>query len=251
MRSQETLEAASEGREWAFPILTLDLVRGFYDLMGLDAAFHDRIHAGLRAATVRTRQEFVQGLVNPHGQVARADFCQLAESELGRDASEHLSWWLQNVFEAQTQDHRDLERWTQVIIHCHRDRDELWSQLPLSQPLAAEAFGQFAVARNFREYYRRAEELDSQPLSDWDLHMHASQLYDFSEDQEGTGANPMTHVSLAIHAYQYLRFFAWLLRSLSPEQQTALRDKALEIAIAEDIAWFDKLVHPSAFAVGL
>jgi hypothetical protein len=249
MKSQVTLENAARDREWVFSLLTLDIVRGFYDLMGLDAGFHARIHTGLRAATVSTRKDLVQQLMHPHEALARVDFCRSAEAQLGKDASEHLSWWLEHV--SKRQHERDLRRWTDLLVSLHREHDELWSKLPFPQPLADQAFDRFARARDFREYYRRAEALDDQPLSDWDLHMHASQLYDFSEDREGTGVNPMTEVSLSIHAYQYLRFFAWLLRVLTPEQQTALRDKALELAVAEDFAWFDKLVDPSAFAIGL
>ena len=59
--------------------------------------------------------------------------------------------------------------------------------------------------------------------------MSASQTYDFDDDREGPSRNPSTEVSLTVGVYQQYLFWAWALRALTPEQQTKLRDKALEI----------------------
>jgi hypothetical protein len=251
MRQTVSLEAAAEGHEWVFALLTLDVVRAFYDMMGLDPAFHAGLHGALRDATVLTRKELVRAPVEGGPKPALTSFCRHVEGLAGEAATEHLAWWLQHVSESSAEAHRALRRWMHVMRDCQREEDASWRQLAFPQALSTEASMRFVRSVDPREFARRRDALEGRPLSDWDLHMYASKTYDFDEDREGTGATPLTHVALTVRAYQQYQFWAWALRALTPDEQTRLRDSALAVARALELTSVNDLVHPSALDIGL
>jgi len=250
MQQKVQLETAAIRREWVFSFLTLDVVRAFYDMMGIDPTFHAGLNLALRDATLATRTEIVQALLSGGPKPTLATFCRHVESLTGSAATAHLAWWLQHVFDAE-QIHNAMDDWEQVFRHCQREGHEAWRQLPFPKDLSNESLKRFATSADRKEYYRRCDELEAHPLSDWDLHMYASQTYDFDDDLEGSWPNPMTKVFLTLAAYQQFQFWAWVLRVLTPEQQTRLREKALEIARTAELTFVKDLVHPSALDVGL
>jgi hypothetical protein len=251
MQQNATLETAAARREWVFAFLTLDVVRAFYDLMGLDTAVEAGLQGALRDATLVTRRQIVDALVTGGPKPTLAAFCRYVEGSVGAAASEHLVWWLQHVFDAEAQTHRALDRWSRVLRHCQREGDGGWRQLAFPEPLSNEASSRFAAAVDVKEYHRRREYLEARPLSDWDLHMYASQTYDFDQDMEGAWPNPFTHVSGTIRAYQQSRFWAWVLRALDTGERIRLREGALAIAGAAGLASIKDLADPSTLDIGL
>lgn len=248
MQQKLTLEAATTGHTGVFPLLTLDVVRTFYDLMGIDPQYHAALHGGLRKATLVTRKEIVLELTRGGPKPTLAGFCGIVESALGPPGTEHLTWWLERVLLAE---HREIGSWTRVLRYCLREGDEYWRRLGFPAPLSDEAAKRFATSVDRTAHKRRCADLDEHPLSDWDLHMYASQLYDFDRSLEGLSPSPLTEVSLTAAAYQEHRFWAWVLHTLAPEQLTQLRESALEIVSTEDLASSKDLVHPSALDIGL
>jgi hypothetical protein len=251
MRQKVSLEAAAEGHEWVFALLTLDVVRAFYDLMGLDPAFHAGLQRALRDATVATRKEIVEALVHGGPKPTLTSFCRHVERVAGDAATDHLAWWLQNVFDYNTQTHKALSAWTYVMRRCQREDDASWRQLAFPEALSSEASTRFTRAVDATEFSRRRDALEARPLSDWDLHMYASKTYDFDQDTEGTGSSPLTRVSATLRAYQEYQFWAWALRALPADGQTRLRESALGVARALELTSVKDLVHPSALDIGL
>jgi hypothetical protein len=238
-----TLESAAQGRLSVLALLTLDVVRPFYDLMGLNQDAQAVLQDALRATTLATRKQ------GPHP--TPASFCRELQGRLGAPTIEHVAWWLRYVFFKETQAHVPVENWTDLLRRCHRAGAESWGRLPFPARLSAEAFQRFGTSIDRTEYKRRDQELDDRPLSDWDLHMYASETYDFDEQTEGPTGAPSTSVSLTVSVYQSYLFWAWVLRALTPEQQTKLREKALEIVRTDRLPWIKGLVHPSALDIGL
>jgi hypothetical protein len=247
-----TLEAAAKlfGRQDAFAFLTLDVVQAFYDLMGLNVEAQSRLGGVLRGATLATRKALVDALVNGKAPPTLASFCEKVETAGGAGLTEHLAWWLGRMFDAETRTHRALRHWTDVLHHCRREGDESWRRLRFPLPLSEEVAQRLATALDRTEHDRRCAAVEARPLSDWDLHMHASQLYDFDDDLEGTGMNLSNHISETVSACQGYRFWAWLVRALEPEEQTRLREQALEVVRTDELTWIKDLVHPSALDIG-
>ena len=64
MQQKVTLESAALDRQWVFPLLTLDVVRPFYNLMGLNREAQAGLQKSLRDSTLATRKQLVEALVN-------------------------------------------------------------------------------------------------------------------------------------------------------------------------------------------
>ena len=251
MPEKMTLESAAQDRQWVFPFLTLDVVRPFYDLMGLNQEAQAGLQKALRDSTLATRKQLVEALVNQGPPPTLATFCQDLERRIGTSAADHLAWWVRHVLHKQVQAHIPVSHWEDLLRRCRREGEESWRRLPFPGQLSPEVSRRFRASVDGKEYDRLRRALEDHPLSDWDLHMYASQTYDFDDDREGPSRNPSTEVSLTVGVYQQHLFWAWLLRGLTPEQQTKLWDKALEIVQTDKLPWIKDLVHPSALDIGL
>ena len=251
MQKKVTLESAALDRQWVFPLLTLDVVRPFYDLMGLDQEARAGLQRALRATTLATRKQLMEALVNQGPSPTLAIFCQELERRVGASTADHLAWWVGRVLHKEVQGHIPVSNWRDLLRRCRREGEDSWRRLSLPGHLSEEASQRFGASIDRKEYKRLEEELDARPLSDWDLHMYASQNYDFDDDREGPSRNPSTEVSLTTGVYQQYLFWAWALRALTPGQQTRLREKALEIVRTDKLPWIKNLVHPSALDIGL
>jgi hypothetical protein len=242
----DTLEVAIGDRGSIVSLLTLDFTRAFYDLVGLDPRFHDVLHRTLRETTLITRKELMQALVDGTPAPTLATFCSHIETSAGRAATEHLAWWLQYIH---NRDSKPLDHWLDLFRHT--EREGAWSKLPLPKELSAEVWQRFISFMDRGEYNRRCEEIEDRPLSDWDLHLSANQPFDFEDDVEGGSSNPALDISLWSYAYRGYRFSAWLLRTLSPEQETKLLEVGTELVRTLELTWIKTLVHPSELDIGL
>ena len=81
MQQKVTLENAALDRQWVFPLLTLDVVRPFYDLMGLSQEAQSGLQKALRATTLATRKQLVEALVNQGPPPTLATFCPGLDDE--------------------------------------------------------------------------------------------------------------------------------------------------------------------------
>jgi hypothetical protein len=252
MPEKVTLEAVAAPMPWVLSLLSMDVARAFYDMMGIEPAIHDKLHAALRGATLETRRELVQALLQKRPGPALASFCGYVEGRIGEGPTNHLSWWLQRVFAHEQETHDALFQWSWVLRRCLRQGEEGWRQLALPKQLSDELPRRFAAAVDVNEFRKRLATIQAQPLSDWDLHIYASQPYDFDDDPEGaTLTDPFSMFVETVRNYQEYRFWAWILRALSPDQQTALRDKAMDFARSAELTSVKSLIQPSALDIGL
>jgi hypothetical protein len=96
MEQRTRLEIAANSHQWVFPLLTLDVVRTFYDLMGLGPELNAGLHEALRDATLAMRNETVKALANGMPAPTLTSFCRHVERAIGPATTEHLVWWLQH-----------------------------------------------------------------------------------------------------------------------------------------------------------
>jgi hypothetical protein len=250
MRQYPRLEALAASRGWVFPLLTLDVVRTFYDMMGLSPAnaSYD-LQMVLRDATITVRKRVWQiaaGALPP----TLAEFWRSVEAAMEPAATERLAWWLQNVLHAEPRDNLGLSHWNHVLRYC-RHCPDCWERLGFPTEVSSEALNRFRKAIDITEYRRRYDELQACPLSDWDLHMYASQLYDFDNDLEGPSASPFVTVLATIRDYQAYQFWAWVLRTLRPDQLTHLWEGGKRIVREEELTSVTELPHPTTLGIGL
>ena len=140
-----------------------------------------------------------------------ASFCEELEGRVGTSAVEHLAWWVRHVFHKEVQAHIPVQNWRDLMRRCRREGEESWRRLPFPGQLWRRVE---AIRRINRPQGIQATggALEDHPLSDWDLHMYASQTYDFGDTREGPSPNPSTEVFLTVGVYQQYLFWAWALR---------------------------------------
>ena len=130
MPEKLTLESAAQDRQWVFPLLTLDVVRPFYDLMGLHQEAEARRHEALRAATLATRKQRAETLVS---------FCQDLQERIDPPVADHLAWWIGRVAYQNVQAHVPVSDWKDVLRRCHRKGQSGWCRLAFPKQLSSEA----------------------------------------------------------------------------------------------------------------
>ena len=240
----------SESRVWVFSVLTLDIVRPFYGMMGLDAADPALLQVALRDATLVTRKRLSDALASNATPPTLEDFYLSVATTLGPTGVERFEWWLEKVMHADTHDNRGLWRWMNVLRWARHERAR-WQRLGFPKECSNEALQRFLQAIDKTEFERRIKELESQPLSDWDLHMSASQLFHFDDDWEAHGARPFHFVEVTIDDYQGYLFWAWVLRNLSSDQLEQLCRSSLRFVEDEDRMAPADLPHPATLNIGL
>jgi hypothetical protein len=227
-------------------MLSLDVVRPFYDLMGLRLDDPDGLQQTLRHEIVTWRKRSVAAPeaslpFTPHGVI------RVVAESLSAEASQHLVWWEQHVFHGDPRDNLNLRKWTTVLQTCHNESG-LWNQLGFPDSIREEARDRFRRSGNLDEYLRRQQEVDARPLSDWDLHLYALHLYDdnlyvgmgYTHVPDG----PRLWIQPTVRDYQGYQFWAWILTTLRPNQIDSLWEAASRVVETEELHSARDLPHP-------
>jgi len=168
---------------------------------------------------------------------------------LGAEASQQLSWWERHVFHFGPRDNLNLDKWDNILRYCLHD-PELWKRLfPYS--IWEKALDRFWQSLNIDEFQRRLNELDTRPLSDWDLHLYALRLYDDNLHSSSIPDGPRLLVKPTVREYQGYQFWAWVLSTLRREQLDRLWQEGQRIVEEEELQSARGLPHPSILGIGL
>ncbi len=241
MESDNTPESNPHRWNDIIDLLSMDVVRPFFDLMGLQA--DDDLQAVFRQEIIGGRK---RAAADPDiGLPAPTQVINAVSDSLGVHASSHLVWWGCHIFERVPRDHRNLGKWNSILQDCRTDLSR-WSKLGLPESIGPDQFRSFS---RVEEYQKRQDEIDARPLSDWDLHMYVYCLFDdniyhdgFRRVQDG----PRLWVKPTVRTYQMCRFWAEVLGNMGPEQRDCLWQEARRIAEEEEILDDpDSLPHPS------
>jgi hypothetical protein len=240
-----TDDPKSELVRWARAtcLLSLDEVLPHYDLMGL----HPGNNQGLLQVI---RRQIVGSRVYPDatgGALGRARVLGAVEAAFGRQARDHLDWWVKYLLHLGPQDNVALGRWMWLFRRC-RPPNPLWEQVGLPSALREEAADRLLRAISTDEYQRRRAVLASKPLSDWDLHLYAS--VPFADDEPGP-STPQVYITLTILDYQGYIFWAWLLKNLQPDQLDVLWESGKQVVREQGLKSIGELPPPHHLDIGL
>lgn len=237
MADQDTPEANPARWNKLISLLSMDVVLPFFDQMGLKLPVQASV-GGPRLLQQLLRHEIIEGrrLYARHGRSpAPAEVLSHVASTLGHQAISHLSWWGRRVFsDDPSKDHISLDRWRPIVSFCARDA-ELWTQLELSLWAHRE---HFVESLRVDDYRKLQADVDRQPLSDWDLHLYALELYDdalYESDFGQVRDGPRLWIRPTVRAYRQYLFWAPVLRAMTSEQQQRLWEQGRTIAREEEL----------------
>jgi hypothetical protein len=231
-----------------FTLLSMDVVVAFYDLIGVPASDPRGLRDLLRAQILNTRRAFAAA---PPGGAAYSpeETLDAVGQSFGAAERDHLALWGQRVFAWDIQEHRALNLWDHVLRHCASE-PERWAALGLPARIAAAARRELLQALDRAPYDERHGEVFSKPLSDWDLHMYAVNLFDDEDPAIPTG--PSIYLYATSANYRGYRFWAWLTKQLTAEEQGALTRNATQLAAqVESLSHVEDLPPPSHLEIGL
>ena len=236
---------------WAIitTLLSMDVVVPFYELMGIYLADSRALVTLLRKLIIDIRRETSDAPLNGPYYSARRIIDNI-KFTLGIEAQNRLLWWEKNIFDDYPKNHVDLRNWRSVLRECQLDKN-LWNNLKIPKRVRRKALLELLKSFDQEHYERTFEKTYSKPLSDWDLHMYAVNLYN-DDDEEGIPNGPDTWVHPTCRVYQDFCFWSWMIEQLQPEELGILQQNANKIVeINDSIYASKKLIHPIEFEIGL
>lgn len=244
------LEPFAQSCGWVFPLLTLDVVKPFFALIGLTpVSSTGDFQRTLRDSIVALRKR-VSPMSGDAAMLASSEFFQSIEAAIGPVATKRFAWWLRNILHTDPRCHIGLSNWDYVLRYC-RHFDDRWERLGFPVNLSGQAREQFLKAIDVKPYKKIVADIQTHALSDWDLHMYASQLYDFDDDPQGPTINPFVTLLATVRDYQGYRFWAWILRNHRVDQLDRLWTCALQLVRDDELKSATDLPHPSKLDIGL
>lgn len=226
-------------------LLSMDVVRPFYDLMGLRSSEPDVLQQVLRQEIIAGRKRFA-AQPDVDAPIDLQTVLDTVSEALGAQFGEYLTLWATYVFHDAPADNRNLARWSAVLQAC-RGEPNLWARLGFPD----DSLDRFRQSKNTTEYRRRQEEVDAQPLTDWDLHQYVVKLYDdilYGESAGQVPDGPRLWVLPTVKNFQGYRFWLWLLKGLGADQRDRLWQEGLQIVEEEDL-YAPDLPHPSVLEI--
>ncbi|MCH9681656.1 MAG: hypothetical protein K0V04_09500, partial [Deltaproteobacteria bacterium] len=192
-----------------FTLLSMDVVVGFADLMGLPSTDPTRLRDLLREQIIEGRRRFAR---DPETGTLDADaMLDAIAKSLGNAERDGVRWWAEHLFEVGTGYHRDLSGWSDLLRTC-KDEPARWSRLALPAEVSDQARRAFVNAQDIDPYYQRRAEVRQGRLSDWDLHMYAANLFDDEDEALPTG--PDRYLYPTVMAAREYAWWAWLVERL-------------------------------------
>jgi hypothetical protein len=229
-----------------FTLLSMDVVVAFYPLIGLEISEPTRFRDLVRSQILQVRREFAA--VPPEGaSYSPKKTLDAIERTFGTAQGKHLVWWGQRIFAWDLQEHRELTLWEDVLRFCADDAGR-WNQLGLPAHLSNAARQEFVRAIDREAYDQHYVEYYDKPLSDWDLHMYAVNLFD---DDDVATPSPAKYLYPTFMNNRNYRFWAWLMKQTTSRERDSLMNNA--ITLAKQVASLShavQLPHPSRLEVG-
>jgi hypothetical protein len=205
-------------------LFSMDVVVPFFDLIGAPFDHPERLCQALRTEIVATRYRFRSANAVPPFD-ADESLRQVAHFSGARNA-ELIVWWTENLFDAPKGS--DLDAWADALEPLSRDA-ERWGELGLLGKASERARSAFIESGNRSEYWKLQAAVFKGPLSDWDLHLYAVNLF---EDHDPANVNPSHFIARSLRHYAALRFWSAMSGWHSPAELARLRTAA-EFSVRE------------------
>lgn len=248
MASEESPKFNLRRWEEMIGLLSMDVVRPFFDLMGLRFRNIGDFQLVLRQEIVAGRKRATANLNSR--QLNPQEIIRAVEGPLGVNAGSHLDWWNRHVFLwDSTLDNVNLRKWTTILLYCSKE-PKLWAQLGFPDGIGPD---QFRRSRNLDEYQKKQDEVDARALSDWDLHLYALRLYDdnlYENNVNRVPDGPRLYVKPTVRANREYQFWNSVLKTMRLDQRDNLWNEALRIAQIENLLRDpETLSHPSILEI--
>jgi hypothetical protein len=232
--------------QWSFVfmLLSMDVVAAFYDLIGAGFAEPACVVDVLRRQIVRARYPHAEDPSGP--RFGARDMIAAIAQRCGEHDARRLVWWTAHLFDAPRR--RELYAW-ECVLREVRNSPAGWPALGLPAPDADAARQWFAQSLATGEYQARSSRVYAAPLSDWDLHLYAVNLFD---DEDPALANgPDRYVHRAMRDYAAHRFWGHMNRAFSPDALARFRDGAERFVAARPALRFTSpLADPRGLDIG-
>lgn len=239
MRSDDAIAGNPRDTELMFKLLSLDVTRKLYPIIGL--AIDD--DAGLVHA-IRDALGDEPMADSPQPRVDRV-FAFIRE-RLGSVTADVVRRWAATAFHHAYRAKHVYGSWIALLAHS-RWQPELWQGLTLPDDRRESFMAHFLSAQDedsFETAYETAAA--AAPLSDWDLKMRLNNAF---HDAESETSGPEILLRSLASVERNRRFWQWVVRTLTSAEVEALYASAE--AVVRDTPQFsfiNDLTHPAALA---
>jgi hypothetical protein len=197
---------------------------------------------------IRVHRGIVNGF-SPKEEKPEAEFLEFVKAKLGETPARILWWWMHNIYSEGPREHLELRHWTLVLRRARRDV-AAWNFLWIRQDLAAEALDRFKLSISMDEFRKTLDQVRSLPLSDWDLHLYAINLW--NDDLDDTPNGPLSYIRPMAKDYSAYSFWNWLIPELSDGELQHLHQAAERLmAATPGLEFIKRLTQPSALTLAL
>lgn len=200
----------------AISLASLDVALPFYPIMGLRVENPIGLRDGLRDYIRDYRKKYYAGEIN---RIALGDagVASFLKSKLDERGATRFEYWVTHLYCEGPREHGDLQDWT-LVLRAARRSEERW-RLLVPTRLRDEARRRFNDSTRMDEYGEICDRVFEGPLSDWDLHLYAINLW--NDEASDCPDGPQSQIYPIAAAARGYAFWGWFLSQLSnPELET-------------------------------
>jgi len=225
--------------EYMFKLLSLDITRQLYSIIGLPIDDAARLTQAVRDALGR----------EPAADSAQADidivFAAIRE-QVGSGVADVVRRWAGTAFHHAFRAKHVYGYWIALLAHS-RWQPGLSHALAVPDDRRESLMAHFLNAQDEESFTTAYEAAAAPPLSDWDLQMRLNNEF---HDSDSETSGPEILLSSLASVERNRRFWQWVVRTLTPGEVDALHASANALVKRTPQFAFidDELRHPAALA---
>jgi len=213
------LKPTEDQERWgtAIALLSLDVIKPFYSHMGIKVENADEFRDILRQVILENRKEFE---ADP-SRIPNLQMRMLSalSSHYSEGAAHFFKHWVYQEFVYTGKDLKPLNQWN-MLLSLARLNKQRWQSLELPANLTDEAHAKLEQVWDRTELHTRADQIEAQPLSLWDMEMYS--LHGFDEADNA----PYNWVLEAVGKRIFNKYLRWLVENLTDDQRQQLVHRA-------------------------
>jgi hypothetical protein len=232
---------AEENWFWrrATPVLSLDVIQPFFDLMGLQVADIAEFQILLRQRLVALRPAKLSGVTPPDPDGWVADLDARLQAIFGAAFVENFRKWLHSVLLPPGD--MPYNAWRLLFSDAARTADK-WQSLGFERQHAETLRQRYLALSDFRSIQALMKSVKSQKLSEWDTAIYA--LYNFYEDLN----DPVDDVVAAAKRQRLFTFWREIEQLTTAEERNELLLKAQVVAKQKGMTLMLRLLDSKEWA---
>jgi hypothetical protein len=238
MTSDGAIEIEPRDAELMFLLLSLDVTRKLYPLIGLPIEDAAGLTQAIRDAL---GEEVMADSPQPRVEQVFATIRQ----RLGSAAADAVRQWAGVAFYHAYRAKHVYGYWIALLAQA-RWQTELRDALSLPANRRETVMAHFLSAQDEESFDTAYEQAAAAPLSDWDLRMRLNDAFHDS-DSDTSGSEILLRSLASVERNR--RFWQWVVRTLTPGELDAMHASARALAKGTpQFAFIEELRHPAAIA---